>query len=199
MRQHCRGPATDDDDHIRRFLDADQFVTHEDLAFIPATGGVYGWWFDLVPPGVPTSGCEIAGSWTLLHVGISPKEPPTNGKPPSRQTIRSRIRYHYRGKAEGSTLRLTLGTLLGDKLDLSLRLVGSGTRRTFGDGEHRLSEWMGEHARVTYLVDPEPWRIEQALIARLSVPLNLDHNRSHPFHPHLSALRKAAKDSATTR
>ncbi|MEU1194017.1 GIY-YIG nuclease family protein [Streptomyces sp. NPDC005859] len=46
----------------------------------------------------------------------------------STQNLRKRVRYHYRGNAAGSTLRLTLGCLLG----LDLRRVGSGkrTRRT---------------------------------------------------------------------
>jgi hypothetical protein len=46
----------------------------------------------------------------LLYVGISPKPPSAVGTP-SRQTLRSRLRYHFRGNAEGSTLRLSLGCL----------------------------------------------------------------------------------------
>ncbi|MET9440781.1 GIY-YIG nuclease family protein [Streptomyces sp. NPDC006610] len=46
----------------------------------------------------------------------------------STQNLRKRVRYHYRGNAAGSTLRLTLGCLLG----LELRRVGSGKRMTFG-------------------------------------------------------------------
>ncbi len=46
---------------------------------------------------------------------------------------------HYAGNAEGSTLRKTLGCLLADELGIELRRVGSGTRKTFVDGEHRLS------------------------------------------------------------
>ncbi|WP_386143941.1 GIY-YIG nuclease family protein [Streptomyces yanii] len=42
----------------------------------------------------------------------------------STQNLRTRVRYHYRGNAAGSTLRLTLGCLLG----LELRRVGSGKR-----------------------------------------------------------------------
>jgi hypothetical protein len=81
---------------------------------IPMSAGVYAWFFTAIPPGVPTENCEKWESATLLYIGISPKAPPKNGRPPSRQTIRSRVRYHYRGNAEGSTLRLTLGCLLQD-------------------------------------------------------------------------------------
>ena len=68
--------------------------------------------------------------------------PPANGKAPSAQNIRRRIRTHYSGNAEGSTLRKTLGCLLSDQLGIELRRVGSGNRRTFVTGEKVLSEWM---------------------------------------------------------
>lgn len=63
----------------------------------------------------------------------------------STQNLRKRVRYHYRGNAAGSTLRLTLGCLLG----MELRRVGSGKRMTFGKaGETALSQWMAENTRV---------------------------------------------------
>jgi len=45
--------------------------------------------------------------------------------------MRERIPYHYKGNAEGSTLRLTLGCPLSEELDIELRRVGSGKRVTF--------------------------------------------------------------------
>ncbi|MFF8174696.1 GIY-YIG nuclease family protein [Streptomyces chartreusis] len=48
----------------------------------------------------------------------------------STQNLRKRVRHHYRGNAAGSTLRLTLGCLLG----LELRRVGGGKRMTFRQG-----------------------------------------------------------------
>jgi hypothetical protein len=162
---------------------------------IPAAPGVYGWWFDRVPAGVPVEGCLVRGDRTLLYVGISPKVPPLNGRPPSKQTVKTRVRYHYTGNAEGSTLRLTLGVLLAEELGIELRRVGSGTRHTFSTGEQRLSEWMGEHAFVTVSEHPEPWVLEEQLIARWSLPLNLDQN-SRSFRPVLSAMRSAAKQRA---
>ncbi|WP_373283393.1 GIY-YIG nuclease family protein [Streptomyces prunicolor] len=61
----------------------------------------------------------------LLYVGIAPRHMANRT---STQNLRKRVRYHYRGNAAGSTLRLTLGSLLG----LELRRVGSGKRMTFG-------------------------------------------------------------------
>ena len=72
---------------------------------VPRSPGVYSWYFREAPGGVPTDGCIKHDGLTLLYVGIAPK----NGKPASAQTLRSRIRYHMRGNAYGSTLRLTLG------------------------------------------------------------------------------------------
>src|SRR4051812_509910 len=85
---------------------------------VPAAGGVYAWYFDPPPGQVPVETCHRAHNHVLLYVGIAPKRPPANGSKPSSQTIRDRLRYHYRGNAEGSTLRLTLGTLLAEELNI---------------------------------------------------------------------------------
>src|SRR4051812_40485672 len=95
---------------------------------IPRDGGVYGWYFREIPPTVPSEGCVTHDGLTLLYVGISPSKPPRNGKLPSKQNLYTRVRYHMTGNAAGSTLRLTLGCLLSDRLDIQLRRVGSGKR-----------------------------------------------------------------------
>ncbi|MEU9833696.1 GIY-YIG nuclease family protein [Streptosporangium sp. NPDC048047] len=150
---------------------------------VPAVPGVYGWHFERSPdPQLP--------SGQLLYVGIAPRRMATRA---SRQNLRTRVRYHFRGNAEGSTLRLTLGCLLG----LELRRVGSGKRLTFGQaGEQELTAWMADNARVCWLPHPEPWLAESELIVRLDLPLNLDQNRNHAFHQHLSALRASARTHA---
>ena len=104
------------------------------------------------------------------------------GLTPSRQSLSIRIRYPFRGNAEGSTLRLTLGCLLSQKLGIQLRRVGSGKRMTFGPGEASLSEWMSATAFVAWHCCPEPWSIEEQLISTICLPLNLDQNRSGAFH-----------------
>jgi hypothetical protein len=154
---------------------------------VPPAPGVYAWYVRPPVPGVAVAAAHRVDGYDLLYVGISPKRPGRGT--PSRQTLRGRIRYHCRGNAEGSTLRLTLGCLLSEQLGIELRRVGSGRRLTFGPGESVLSEWMGEHARVCWLPTPEPWGVETALIDRLDLPLNLDQNRSGSFWARLSALR----------
>jgi len=163
---------------------------------VPREPGIYAWYFDCLPATVPEQGCHVASSMRFLYTGIAPKAPPQNGKPASRQSLRTRIRYHYRGNAEGSTLRLTLGCLLADQLRLRLRKVGSGNRLTFGEGEQTLSSWMEQHAFVAWQSHPQPWEVEHQLIRRVALPLNLDMNRTHPFHAYLSGLRKSLKTAA---
>ena len=163
---------------------------------VPRAPGVYAWYFRNVPAIVPTANCLRIGQFTLLYVGISPSAPPTNGKAPSKQTLQCRIRYHMRGNAEGSTLRLSLGCLLADELGVELRRVGSGTRLTFATGEALLSDWMAENARVVWIQRAEPWKLEKELIGKVNLPLNLDQNSGSPYHAALSVARRSAKANA---
>lgn len=163
---------------------------------VPAAAGVYAWYFDEVPDQVPVDGCRSAHGHTLLYVGISPKRPSADGLKLSRQTLRTRVRYHYRGNAYGSTLRLTLGSLLAAELGIQLRLVGSGTRLTFSSGEATLSDWMDRHAKVCWLETPTPWLLEHELIQNVSLPLNLDQNRHSSFWQDLSAIRASQRTLA---
>ncbi|HVY60973.1 MAG TPA: hypothetical protein VHF22_04935 [Planctomycetota bacterium] len=161
----------------------------------PKRPGCYAWYFDGLPRDVPTSGCHRVGDRVLAYVGIAPHER-REGIRPSRATLRSRLAQHFRGNACGSTLRLTLGLLLRDELGLELRRVGRGSRMTFGEGEGPLSRWIDRHARVAFLENAEPWRIEEALLRRVCLPLNLEGNERHPFHATLSELRRSARAQA---
>jgi hypothetical protein len=156
----------------------------------PNSSGVYGWYFKPAPRGVDTTGCYDVGGWKLLYVGISPKEPPTNGRAPSRSTLRKRLLTHFAGNAAGSTLRKTLGCLLSDDLAIMLRRVGSGARYTLSNpGEQRLDKWMGDHARVVWLQTLEPWRVERDILAScIPLPLNV---RDNPCVAHTEVLRGA--------
>lgn len=170
---------------------------HKDCP-VPSSSGVYACFFKEIPPGVPIDGPIKFDDKHLLYVGISPKKPPRTGKPGS-QNLRKRIKNHYRGNAEGSTLRLTLGCLLSEKLGIELRRVGSGRRMTFIEGEKVLSEWMSENAFVTWVVHEEPGRVEDQTIRQLSLPLNLRDNESHPFHRNLTSIRRDCKRKARAK
>ena len=133
----------------------------------------------------------MAGADTLLYVGISPKNAISS------QTLRTRITYHFRGNAEGSTLRLTLGALMEPQSDFPLRRVGSGTRMTLTHlGERWLDNWLSENAKVCWVEHSEPWELERELLTALSLPLNLQDNREHPFCGKLSEIRRLAKEAA---
>lgn len=162
---------------------------------VPKTSGVYAWYFASVPGPIAVGACHSYDDMPLLYVGIAPKKPYADGRR-SKSTLHQRVRYHYAGNAEGSTLRLTLGCLLSEALGIELRRVGSGTRRTFSEGERELSKWMSANAFVCWVEDTQPWALEEQLIARYDLPLNLDQNKRNAFHPELTAIRKAAKARA---
>lgn len=162
---------------------------------VPKAPGVYAWYFTETPTRVPLDNCVVQDGLHLLYIGVSPTKPPRQGKPSS-QNLSKRIKYHYRGNAEGSTLRLTLGCLLSEQLGIELRRVGSGKRMTFHDGEDKLSQWMSDNAFVTWVEYLEPWRLEEYAIKHLSLPLNLRDNEKHPFHRTLTSLRRQARRKA---
>jgi hypothetical protein len=188
-----------DDNEIRiRLLLPDRLYSRDEVLGpacpVPRAAGVYAWFFRQVPDVVPTEGCLTHEGMTLLYVGISPDK---QGKPKSSQTLRHRVRYHYQGNAEGSTLRRTLGVLLAKESGFPLRRVGSGRRMTFTNaGERWLDGWMRENALVTWVEHGEPWLLEHELLHAVSLPLNLKGNGHHAFAATLSGLRRRANAQA---
>jgi hypothetical protein len=173
--------------HPRRMYSRSEVLTWPSP--VPDGPGVYGWYFRLIPDAIDASRCNEVNGLRLMYVGIAPRL--SNA---SKATLRSRLRNHYRGNAEGSTLRLTLGCLLG----LQLRRVGGGTVMTFGPAEVDLSAWMADNAFVAWLEDSKPWLLESILISNFDLPLNLDQNTGHPSHALLSQLRRDARRRALT-
>lgn len=165
---------------------------------LPKAPGVYAWYFEKVPLGVPTAGVHRVGGKFLLYAGISPKKPRGADGKPSNGTLRSRVRSHYRGNASQSTLRLTLGSLLHDELGIQLQSTDSG-RLTFGAGEADLSVWMSEHASVCWAEHPEPWLVESAFIMAVPLRLNLDQNANSEFHAQLTQARADQRAHARRR
>ncbi len=90
---------------------------------MPSANGCYAWYFREVPKIVPTRGCVTFEGKTLLYIGVAPDK---QDKPDSRQTLRSRIKRHFRTDVKGLTLRRTLGVLLELQSGFPLRRVGSG-------------------------------------------------------------------------
>ena len=161
---------------------------------MPKEHGLYAWYFKEVPRNVPTDGCLTFDGKTLLYLGIAPDKA---NKPNSRATLCTRIWHHYRGNAEGSTLRRTLGVLLESKSGFSLRRVGSGKQITLTHaGEQYLDEWMQKNAFVAWIVHPKPWTIEKTLMCEISCPLNIQDNHHKPFAAVLNKMRKESLQRA---
>jgi hypothetical protein len=165
-------------------------------SLVPAAPGIYAWYFAQVPGEIDHDGCHEVDGLTLLYVGISPKEPPTNGRAPSSSNLRRRLITHYAGNAAGSTLRLTLGCLLSRELGVSLRRVGSGNRRTLTNpGERILDKWMEKNAFVCWLPMAQPWTLERAILASgIILPLNIQGNSNAA---HTEALKRIRSEAAT--
>jgi hypothetical protein len=165
-----------------RLLRPDRLFGASDITIrpcpVPASPGVYAFYFSEPPPGIDTSGCHRVDQHALLYVGIAPKPPPLNGRAPSKSHLRQRLRTHYFGNAAGSTLRRTLGCLLSEQLGIKLRRVGSTGRYTFTNpGEQLLDDWMGQHAFVTWVETTAPWELEEHMLSSgLRLPLNVDRN-----------------------
>jgi hypothetical protein len=153
---------------------------------LPGKPGIYAWYFSSFPPEIPVHDVYSYQGLPLLYVGIAPS------RPGSSSNLRKRIKQHLKSNAYGSTLRLTLGCLLG----LELRRV-STTRMTFAkSGEQQLSEWLSKNAFVAWQQADDPWYLEEQILAEISLPLNLRGNESHPFYPTLRELRQQAKQRA---
>src|SRR5690554_3533263 len=77
---------------------------------IPESPGIYAWYFLNYPVDILDKGCHRFKDLTLLYLGIAPSRPNSNSH------LRKRLRQHMKSNAYGSTLRLTLGCLLGLEL-----------------------------------------------------------------------------------
>jgi hypothetical protein len=49
---------------------------------------------------------------------------------------------------------------------------------------------------VTWVEHSRPWELEQVLLKKLALPLNIDGNDHHQFHSTLRACRRAARLAA---
>ena len=109
-----------------------------------------------------------------------------------------RFQTHHAGNAEGSTLRKTLGCLLGGELGIALRRVGSGRRYTLTNpGEQRLDAWMADNAFVTWVETERPWETERTILqSGLPLLLNVRDNASAVHTSVVSAARKLAMANA---
>ena len=135
---------------------------------VPKESGLCAWYFKEIPGNTPIDGCVMKDGLTLLYVGIS-------------QNLRERVKYHFTGNAEGSTLRKSLGVLLaGEKSDFLLRKVGSD--------ESWLDDWMQQNAFVCWTIHSRPSKAKSDIIKNVPLPLNIK-GKGDPFSKRLSERR----------
>ena len=79
---------------------------------------------------------------------------------------------------------------------MRLRRNKRGDFRFTSRGEDKLDEWMAKYARVCWVKHPKPWELEEYLIPKLFLPLNLAGNSNHPFYQTLSGIRRRSKARA---
>ncbi|MGY4856845.1 GIY-YIG nuclease family protein [Cryobacterium sp. AP23] len=176
-----------------RLLSPDALTNLVDIGMVPSKKGVYGWWFTPGILKVPSIAYTTAEGRELLYIGIAPRKPSAAGGV-SASHLKARITAHAMKDASRSTLRLSLGVLLADELGLVLG-IHKGRANWGPAGEPRLTRWMNEHARISWVVDETPWVIEEELLAGTPLALNVD-GRIDAFAASLSARRKQARHAA---
>jgi DNA-directed RNA polymerase subunit beta len=170
---------------VFRFVPESDLLSYENRSKFPKEGGVYGWYLDELPPGVPKEGCRTVGKWTLLDVGKADKG-----------SLNAILRQHFTLNAKGSALRKSLGVLLG--YERTYKSPKEAEKKFVFKNEKQLSEWLEEHARVVCI---DKRKIEESgstvedfekdLIAEYCLPLN-DQKNDHPFAAVLGRKKERA-------
>lgn len=147
--------------------------------------GVYAWWgeiswppsFPAVPPGLP------------IYVGKADTEP-----------LGQRARSFHLRRTRGSALRRSLAAVLVDELELQPHVVRD--RRSWAlnaVGEAKLTAWMHDQLRVTWVELDDPGEVEQAIILQLLPPLNDKHATGSPYRAPMRELREALRAAGETK
>ena len=149
----------------------EKIISYEDISentsLAPFRSGIYGWYFKEAPPCVPTDGCVVRDGKTLLYIGQT-------------TCLNDRMKNHRARTGDSSTLRRSLNTLFYKKKLLT---------KTDSDKKEQLNDWMKENAFVCWVKHEAPYDIEEYIITRSCLPLNIKHNERHPFSQKLKSMR----------
>src|SRR5690606_1512818 len=128
-----------------------------DRSLVPDDAGIYAWWFDEEIPSVPLDGTLAHGSHRLLYVGIAPRAPSAAGSE-SKSTLGRRIGGNRLGRRiAGSTLRGSLAWRLTGHLGFESGRNATGKAVMLQEDEGRLTEWMSDHAAISFLCHGQAW------------------------------------------
>ncbi|MFD1553710.1 hypothetical protein DNU06_10045 [Putridiphycobacter roseus] len=119
----------------------------------------------------------------VLYTGISSK------------SLRKRdIKQHFYGHAGQSTLRKSIGSLMGlNKIPRDQSNPTNGKTKFTAIDEAKLTEWMLENLAFFYCVSNNPIQFETSLIAKFNPPLNISKNynsTNKSFRQDLKMLRR---------
>lgn len=138
--------------------------------------GCYAWFFRLeaikqlggIVDNLPLEKCYVRGSLVLLYIGTSSSKGIKEGVEP--RCLKSRLKKHLGKNASCSTLRLSLGLLLGQNL--------KKRRSRFRlEDEDDLNSWLCDNAFVCFVEDSDPIELESAILKHLIFyPLNIKDN-----------------------
>lgn len=165
----------------------------EKLELLPDSPGLYFWHFQNIDELFSEEQKEKlcldsvmkSNGYFLFYIGIA-----------ERQSIKQRITDKHLNSAHVSTLRHSIGVLLANKARLKPSLiVDTGKFAIDKDWgvEKRITEYLKENAKISWIIDENPNRLETLLLdnhKRYSFPLNVNKNRDHPFCEILMNLRK---------
>lgn len=161
-------------------FDIEHILASPDL--VPRHKGLYSWWMTAGSvPGISGPLHPKVNNLQLLYVGIA-------SRPSSH--IRQRLTTHIRGTSRRSTQRLSLAALLADHYGWRAALV-DGRPALAPEFEAQLSTFMATHLRVSWLTHEAPGSVEGAVIGKLTPPLNLAGNSSHPAYSYIKVKRAA--------
>jgi hypothetical protein len=136
--------------------------------------GLYSWWVDEAGAQDLTTGLGLPVAPGLLYVGQAGATSPVTGRP-STATVWSRVGHEH---GRGSTFSRTLAAVLAAPLGLR------------DADDPRLGAWIDEHLRIVTLAVDDPValaKLEEAVLAALEPPLNLQGMRETPVHRRLRA------------
>lgn len=126
----------------------------------------------------------------ILYTGVAG---PSSG-------LRRRITWaHFGNNAGRSTLRLSLGVLLGfTPIPRDTKNPGNGHVRFCPDEEARLTAWMKDNLLVYYFSNDSYEEMEDEMIATLNPPLNLSKN-ANPVNSEIRALISLRRSNGRIR
>lgn len=156
-----------------------------ELPKLPDDAGLYSWWVDETGAADLSSGLEIGIEPGLIYAGQAGATKWPSGTQ-SANTLRKRVgQMHLRGRATGSTFRLTLASILGRPLEM----------RSLDDP--KLSEWMLAHLSVSWWSTEDRdslGQLEESVLLCLDPPFNLDHMGSTDIRKALRGRRRQPFD-----